>query len=170
MSKKLSNKSIIEIRKTIKETLEDLSIGKINYNDIKRLELNILPTDLERVIFDKTKDRERRDLKFFVFDPVLVPYLMRLIDFADVSFNDVDIRCIDFTGSKGVEIDPETVYDRSLWGAKLNGVKIVGALDGVYIEEADFTGSIFLEDIIVNSSHKKYVKSKNFSSRKSNMK
>lgn len=157
MKKKLTTKGVRDIREILRDTLEELLITG-NYNDIEKTNFNIYPSDLGKVIFEKIKDRERRDLRIFTFDPVLIPFLMKVVDFTGVSFDDVDVRCIDFTGSKGVKINPKTVYDKSLWGTKLSDVEIVGSFDGVDTRETDFTGSIILVNESVDNSCKKRIR------------
>ena len=66
--------------------------------------------------------------------------LWKLLDLSGVSFDGVKISYIDFTGSKGVVIDPQKVYDKNLFDTKLAGVEIKGSFDGVNIMKTDFTG------------------------------
>ena len=62
-------------------------------------------------------------------------------DLSGVCFDNIDVRSFDFTGCKGVKINPREVLGRSLENTKLNGVEIIGSFDGVDIECTDFTGS-----------------------------
>ena len=67
--------------------------------------------------------------------------LLKKIDFSNVSFDNVDIRGMDFTELKGVKINPQTVYDQNLSRCKFSGVEFIGPFDGIYLYETDFTGS-----------------------------
>jgi len=67
--------------------------------------------------------------------------LLMKINFSNVSFDNVDVRNICFTGLKGVKINPQTVYDKNLCLSKFRGVEFIGPFDGVIIEGADFRGS-----------------------------
>ncbi len=66
---------------------------------------------------------------------------MKKIDFSNVSFDNVDIRGMDFTELKGVKINPQTVYDQNLSRCKFSGVEFIGPFDGVHLYETNFTGS-----------------------------
>ena len=92
-------------------------------------------------------------LKEIVFKKILIPgdtrYELRKkwskiynhIDFSNISFDDVDIIEISFKGSKGVKINPQTVYKKLLCATKLYDTEIIGTFDGVNIYGTDFTGS-----------------------------
>lgn len=67
--------------------------------------------------------------------------LLKKIDFSNVSFDNVDIRGIDFSEYKGVKINPQTVFEKDLGRCKFSGVEFIGPFDGAIIEETNFTGS-----------------------------
>ncbi len=67
--------------------------------------------------------------------------LLKKIDFSNISFDNVDIRGMDFTELKGVKINPQTVYAQNLSRCKFSGVEFIGPFDGIYLYETDFTGS-----------------------------
>ena len=87
--------------------------------------------------------------------------LKRKIDLSNVSFDNVDVELVDFTGTKGVKLNPQKVYDKSLYGAKLNGVEIIGNIDGVETHLTDFSGAKLKEMSSISEIDdiKKYVKS-----------
>lgn len=57
-------------------------------------------------------------------------------------FDDVDVRCADFTGSRGAVINPQTLFYKNLEGTKLSGVSFSDGFDDVCVEWADFSGSM----------------------------
>ena len=89
-------------------------------------------------------DIDKKILQQILFEnnEIAIPdNLWKLLDLSGVSFDGIDVMKIDFTGSKGVVIDPQTVYDKDLSNAKLAGVEIKGSFDGVDVYGTDFTGS-----------------------------
>ena len=68
--------------------------------------------------------------------------LYKKIDFSNIDFDNVDVREFDFTGTKGVKINPQKVYYKNLVRTKLYGVEITGSLDGCVVIGTDFTESI----------------------------
>ena len=68
-------------------------------------------------------------------------YLYKKIDFSNVSFDNVYVIGLNFTGFRGVKIDPQTVFNKDLRYAKLCNVEIIGGFDDANIRFTDFTGS-----------------------------
>jgi len=112
---------------------EELRLGLRKYNGIDKIRFDMSHEMLEKLIF--LQDEEGR--KTFAFDFNLI----KKIDLGGVSFDDASVEYVDFTGSKGAVINPQTVYGKSLLGAKLADAEIKGTFDGVNIRGADFTGS-----------------------------
>lgn len=67
---------------------------------------------------------------------------MKKLDLSDVSFDNVDIRSENFAVSKGVKINPQTVWKKDISGTILEGVEIIGGFDGCDIRYANFAGSV----------------------------
>ncbi len=80
--------------------------------------------------------------------------LWKLIDLSNVSFDGIDVRHVDFTGSKGVKINPQKVMGKNLYKTKLTDVEIENSLfgkanfNGVSVLKTDFTGSKGKEVVI----------------------
>ena len=89
---------------------------------------------VEAILFDNQEDGSKK--LAFGFNEFIDK-----IDLTDISFSGVDVRNIDFTGSKGVKINPQTVKSKSLCGTKLCDTEIIGSFAGVDITSTDFTGS-----------------------------
>ena len=95
------------------------------------------------------KDHIKLDIDKKIFEQILfenkkiaIPdNLWKLLDLSGVSFDGINVMGVDFTGSKGVVIDPQTVHDKDLRNTKLAGVEIKGSFDGVCVYSTDFTGS-----------------------------
>ena len=51
-----------------------------------------------------------------------------------------------FTGSKGVVIDPQTIYDKNMRDAKLKDVEIKGSFNGVNITNTNFEDAIYADE------------------------
>lgn len=68
--------------------------------------------------------------------------IIKYLDFSDVSFDKIDVREVDFTGSIGVNLDPQKVYKKSLYKTKLGNIDFKGkSFDGVNVQFADFTNT-----------------------------
>lgn len=132
----LSSEEIKEIRKLIVDTASN-----IDSSSGKRLKLSDIDCSkelLDKIIFDHFKTQSGDTYKK-IFDEL--NKLMPKIDFDGVSFDGVNISITDFTGSKGVKINPQTIYRKTLNSTKLAGVKFIGSFDGARIYLTDFTGS-----------------------------
>ena len=100
------------------------------------IDLDFEPRIIELVLFDTIKTDS------YVYKKFGLPVdTLKHIDFTNISFDSFDARGKDFTGLYGVKINPQTIYYKSLHKAILKGVTFIGTFDGVYIGEADFTGS-----------------------------
>lgn len=125
----LSEKFIEQLREELKENLQK------NYKKLKNkhIKLNIQPELLEKLIF-KSAGYRCKKLAISI-------ELLKMLDLTGVSWDCVDIQEIDFSNTKGVKINPQEVFLKSLSNTKLCDVKIIGKFDYVYISGTDFTGS-----------------------------
>lgn len=128
----LDKRQIDELRSVLIENLK-------NYDGDKKIKLNINPKLLGKLIFEKGDDAN--NVVYKIFNEKL-RNLCKKLDLTGVSFDNFIARSFDFRGYNGIEINPQTIYDKSLGGSILKGVKINGALKGCNIEETDFTGSV----------------------------
>lgn len=112
---------------------EELRLGLAQYDGIDKIRLDMSHEMLEKLIF--LQEEEGR--KTFAFDFNLI----KKIDLGGVSFDDVSVEYVDFTGSKGAVINPQTVELKSLLKTTLAGVKFIGSFDGADVRAADFTRS-----------------------------
>lgn len=127
----LSKKQIAELKKVLIENLN-------NYDGEEKIKLNIEPKLLRNLIFKKeTYDDGTMHMEF---DGVLKG-LCKKLDLTGVSFANFNAEFFDFSDYYGVEIDPQTLYNKNLHGTILKGVKIKGSLDSCWISLANFTGS-----------------------------
>ena len=117
---------IIELREKLKKYLEEYSLDKkIKLIDEKQI--------LNDVIFTK----ESYKYKEFALDFEL----LKKIDFLHISFDNVNIKGLDFTDCLNVFINPQTIYDKNLEYTILNGVTFTGNFKDAKIVGANFKGS-----------------------------
>lgn len=94
-----------------------MRLGLAQYDGIDKIRLDMSHVMLEKLIF--LQEEEGR--KTFAFDFNLI----KKIDLSGVSFDDVSVEYVDFTGSKGeTAINPQTVFLGSLVGTTLSDVKL----------------------------------------------
>ncbi len=120
----MKDKRIEKLRESVIEGLREYkeSGGKDHIN------LDINKVILQSILFEKNK--------------FAIPYnLWKLLDLSDVSFDGIYVEKVDFTGSKGVVINPQKVKYKSLYEAKLKDVEINGSFFLVNVQKTDFTGS-----------------------------
>lgn len=127
----LSKKQIAELKKVLIENLK-------NYDGEEKIKLNIDPALLRKLIFKKETYDD--GIVHMEFDGELEE-LCKKLDLTGVSFANFNAEFFDFSDYYGVEIDPQTLYNKNLHGTILKGVKIKGSLDSCWISRADFTGS-----------------------------
>lgn len=97
--------------------------------------LNVRSDIAEAVLFNT----DEFGMKTFAF-PV---DLMKKINFEGISFDGFFAYGFDFTGFKGVSIDPQKVFDADLSYANLNGVTITNTFDDVTLEGVKSEGMIY---------------------------
>ncbi len=64
------------------------------------------------------------------------------LDLTGLSFDDARVSEKDYSKTSGIEINPQTIYDRDLSKTRLCNVRITGTLENVKIKKTDFTGII----------------------------
>ena len=134
--RELSSEEIKNIRKLIVDAASniDSSSGK----RLKLSDINCSKELLDKIIFDHFK-KQRCGTYKKIFNEL--GKLMSKIDFDGVSFDGVNISITDFTGSKGVKINPQTIWFGDLSNTICSGVKFTGPFDYAKIFGANFTGS-----------------------------
>lgn len=118
-----------------------LLMDKVRYCDGENITLEA--DFIEEILFTLNED----GTKFIVKD---VFYYLRSID-ADligVSFDNVHISGFYFNGLRNVEIDIQKIPNSDISATYLEGVKLIGTLDGANIERTNFTG--YIGDLILN--------------------
>lgn len=99
------------------------------------IQLNIPSKVLEKIIF---KHNYTCDCLEFAFDFEQI----KKLDLSSVSFDGVKVFNKDFSNSKGVKINPQTVHEKNIMNTILKDVEIVGSFDDVKIKGASFKGSV----------------------------
>ena len=89
------------------------------------------------IIFKEIEVKEGKVYKEFA----IPKRLLKKIDFSNVSFDNVCIRGLNFTGYIGVKIDPQKVYKQDLRGCTFSGVEFVDSFDYTYMYDTNFAGS-----------------------------
>ena len=120
-------KIIRYIRKGFKEELE-------RYEGEPR-KLNVRSELAEEILFNI----DEFGMKTFAF-PV---ELMKKVNFDGISFDGFLACGFDFTGFKGISLDPQKVFDKNLSYANLNGVTIINTFDDVKLDGVQSEGMIY---------------------------
>lgn len=116
----------------IEKLREELIKELINYEGEEKLKLNITKPLLNSLVFTACND-----YKVFA-----IPFeLLKKLDLSKLSFDKVRIVGLDFTGTYGVKINPQQVWNKNFYNVKLNGVELIGPFYGAKIRYTDFTGS-----------------------------
>jgi len=123
----MDKKIIRYIRKGFKQELE-------NYEGEPR-RLNVQSELAEEILFNVNED----GIKTFAFPTEL----MKKVNFEGLSFDGFLAIGFDFTGFKGVSLDPQKVYDKDLSYANLNGVTIINTFDDVKLDGVQSEGMIY---------------------------
>lgn len=120
---------IKKIRGELEEQLKQYDIEQ------GHIELNIPSKILEAILFEYNNVRKCLD---FAFDFEQI----KKLDLGSISFDNVKVFNRDFSNSKGIKINPQTVYEKNLINTKLKDVEIIGSFDDVKIKGASFKGSV----------------------------
>jgi len=126
-------------RKAIVELLKDIHIDK-------PIVLPFSNEETHALIFEKNEDADSNTYYKFNQD---MYNIIKLIDFSCISFDNVCLNGVDFTGVYGVKINPQTVYKKSLIDINFYGIEFcsndkgnqIDLFDGVEIRKVDFLGS-----------------------------
>ena len=97
--------------------------------------LNVRSEIAEEILFNT----DEIGMKTFAF-PL---ELMKKVNFEGISFDGFLAIGIDFTGFKGISLDPQKVFDKNLSYANLNGVTIVNTFDDVSLNGVQSEGMIY---------------------------
>jgi uncharacterized protein YjbI with pentapeptide repeats len=130
--KEIDNNSQVMYEYQLEELRKELIRKLEEYTDNKKIKLNIESKEIEELIFIKHSEYIAEAFDF---------ELIKKLDLTGVSFEQVCIEDVDFTGSYGVQINPQTVYNKNCRDTKFCDVEIVGSFDGVCIIDANFKGS-----------------------------
>lgn len=119
-------------QKKIEKLREELIKELTNYEGEEKLKLNISKNLLNSLVFTTYND----------YKVLAIPFeLLKKLDLSKLSFNKVRIVGLDFTGTYGVKINPQQVWNKDFYNVKLNGVELVGSFYGTKLKFTDFTGS-----------------------------
>ena len=133
----------------IKHIREGLLVELNKINGEPRI-INLRSEFVEELLFNT----DEFGMKTFAF-PI---ELMKKVDFTGISFDDFFAFGFDFTGFKGIAIDPQKVFDRDLSYANLNGVTIINTFDDVKYDGTNFEGMIYKTWEIRAKEYKKTMK------------
>ncbi len=116
----------------IEELREKIRDGLIPYDSKEKIQLNMTPENLEKIIFITGEYGERT----FAFDFELI----KKLDLTGVSFKNVMVKNTNFRDSKGVKFNPQEVFHKSLYNCVLGDAELTGPLDDAFVEKANFRG------------------------------
>lgn len=133
----------------IKHIREGLLVELNKINGEPRI-INLRSEFVEELLFNT----DEFGMKTFAF-PI---ELMKKVDFTGISFDDFFAFGFDFTGFKGISLDPQKVFDKDLSFANLNGVTIINTFDDVKYEGTNFEGMIYKTWEIRAKEYKKTMK------------
>ena len=122
------------------ESIEE--IRKVLVDELKGYEgepvlLAIDSKILSMILFDTYK-KDNSEYKKFSEE---LNSVIKKIDFSNVSFDNFYASSVNFTGLKGVKINPQTVARKNLYYSCFCGVTFIGPFDGVSITNSRFAGS-----------------------------
>jgi uncharacterized protein YjbI with pentapeptide repeats len=122
-----------ELKEVLRKKLrKELEAKLNNYGGNKIVILNLEPKEIEKIIFKVKTNHLVEALDF---------ELIKRLDLTGVSFDGVDIRKHNFKGSYGVQINPQTVYQKDCCKVNFCDTEIIGGFVDAFIVGADFTGS-----------------------------
>ena len=123
----MEKETIYLIRAGLKQELENYvgNSAKIKLNN----------KTVEEILFNV----DEIGMKTFAF-PI---ELMKKINFEGISFDNFFAFGFDFTGFKGISIDPQKVFDKNLSYANLNGVTIINTFDDVKLDNVQIDGMLY---------------------------
>ena len=140
IDKELSFEEIRSIRKFIYKTVSGMN--NASNNRLKLSDLDCSKEILDKIIFNYNYVDGSKENKFKVFCLELnKDKIRKKIDFDGIDFSDFYFNYDDLSGTKGIKINPQTVYGKMLSNIVCRDVEFIGSFDGVYVSGTDFTGS-----------------------------
>lgn len=134
MVKKLSPTELIEARRAFVDIVS-------KYKGREPLKIDLNGVLLQQILFDDCSDINTKQ-KFYIFiDYFKKDHIYEKIDFSNVPFDNVSLDEEDLSNYRGVKIDPQVIFDKSLVGTICNGVEFIGSFDDACIVATDFRGS-----------------------------
>ncbi len=115
----------------------------LNYREERPLLIDSIEPDLLKETIFKKEIEYTKDGKCIIKYVLRKGYnnLYKKVDFSNVSFDDVAVNGVDFSGWHNVTLNPQKVYQRDMSYTKLKGVKVIGSLHNCRILGIDTTGS-----------------------------
>lgn len=129
-----------ELRKILIEEVQ-------NYNGQSLIRLNIDKEVIEQIFFIPKIEtyiedgRAHKEIRGKVFAPNISMDILEKIDFSNFSFEDFNTNGFDFSKLQNVNINPQTLYEKSLYNCVCQGVTFVGNFDEVSVQYVCFEGS-----------------------------
>lgn len=124
----LEKEKIKELRILLNDKLKEYNGDEHIYLDIKKDVFNA-------ILFGQTMNGRQLTSNIKSAD------IIKKLDLTDADFYDICITGWDFSESKGVKINPQSIKNKDLYKTRLKNVEIIGSFDGCRITNADFTGS-----------------------------
>lgn len=121
-----------------KETINLIRVGlkqELESYEGKPAGLRLKGKAVEELLFNT----DEFGMKTFAFETGL----MKKINFEGISFENFFAYGFDFTGFKGISLDPQKVFGKDLSFANLNGVTIINTFDDVLLEGVQSEGMIY---------------------------
>ena len=129
-----------ELRKILIEEVQ-------NYNGQSLIRLNIDKEVIEQIFFIPKIEtyiedgRAHKEIRGKIFAPNIPMDILEKIDFSNFSFEDFNTNGFDFSKLQNVNINPQTLYEKSLYNCVCQGVTFVGNFDEVSVQYVCFEGS-----------------------------
>lgn len=126
----LNEQNIKKLRKELITLLEQ-------YNGKEKIKLNISPELLNQLIFDGSPT--------FKYIAIYPSELWKKLDLTDACFDNVKVYHMNFKGSYGVKINPQTVFGKNLDSSRLDDTEITGSFTGCSIFGTSYNGKLIKE-------------------------
>ena len=135
MAKKLNPDEVIYVRNEIVKIMS-------KYNKSKPpIKLEIDGELLQQILFERYTDINNGKMYYGFIELFKRNEIYEKIDFSNVPLNNVCMDEEDLSKYKGIKIDPQIIWNKSLVGTICMGVEFVGSFDDVCILATDFRGS-----------------------------
>lgn len=120
-------------KKYVEKLRNELAKELYNYCGTEKIKFDLTKEELEDIIFEyENPNKKKISFEFRI---------IKKLDLSDVDFTNVDISGVDFTESKGVKINPQTIADKNLESVVAQDVEFIGPFDEVRLTNTNFTGS-----------------------------